>query len=241
MGGELTTLRIVKKEESESIQRIKKELMEIVNLIQFPEEMSKRFYSLYKNLVGSKRSMERNPGLIDKELENQVQFLQDNQSDLAIQLDRLVKAHEIDKTKKMMENRELIKQINKLREQLDKSRKSKGSMRATHTVYNKTGESFNSEQEGDLKEKYNHRIKEKQKQISLIESFSSEINELTKRIEFKSRQKNTDDEVDADADADREDGDREGQQEETTGQLEGDGNTDKRDSIQVQNENDEVN
>jgi len=43
MGNELAELRITKKEESESIQRIKKELMEIVNLIQSPEEMSKRF------------------------------------------------------------------------------------------------------------------------------------------------------------------------------------------------------
>jgi len=43
MGLELSKLRIRKKVESENIQLIKKELMEIVNLIQSPEDMSKRF------------------------------------------------------------------------------------------------------------------------------------------------------------------------------------------------------
>lgn len=125
MGFQLTKLRIIKKEEEESINKIKKELMEIVNLIQSPEEMSRRFASLYKNVVNDKRELEKNPGLIDQELENQVKFLKNNQDDLSIQLDRLVKAHEIDKTKKMMENRKLIEQINLLREQLDFKRKNK--------------------------------------------------------------------------------------------------------------------
>lgn len=148
MGTELTKLRIIKKEEGESIQKIKKELMEIVNLIQFPEEMSKRFYSLYKNLVGSKRSLERNPGLIDQELENQVQFLKNNQEDLSVQLDRLVKAHEIDKTKKMMENRKLIEQISFLRNALNIKRTSKSSnvRKRTKNLNNTFNQTYYTEQ-----------------------------------------------------------------------------------------------
>jgi len=77
--------------------------------------------------VGTKRSLERNPGLIDQELSNQVKFLQHNQADLSVQLDRLIKAHEIDKTTKMADNRNLINQITKLRTELANLRKSKSA------------------------------------------------------------------------------------------------------------------
>lgn len=70
--------------------------------------------------MGNTRSLERNPGLIDQELKNQVEFLIANQKDLSIQLDRLIKAHEIDKTTKMQDNRKLIEQITSIRKDIEK-------------------------------------------------------------------------------------------------------------------------
>lgn len=67
--------------------------------------------------------------MIFEELGNQTDFLKKNQGDLHIQLGRLVKAHEIDKTKKMMENRNLIGEIDQLRSDLEVQRKKKSNAR----------------------------------------------------------------------------------------------------------------
>jgi len=45
-----------------------------------------------------------------------------NQKDLSIQLERLIKAHEIDKTTKMQENRKLIEQITSIRKDIEKNK-----------------------------------------------------------------------------------------------------------------------
>jgi len=65
--------------------------------------------------------------LIFEELGNQTDFLKKNQGDLHVQLGRLVKAHEIDKTKKMMENRGLINEIDQLRLDLKDQREKKST------------------------------------------------------------------------------------------------------------------
>jgi len=89
--------------------------------------------------------------LIFEELGNQTEFLKKNQGDLHVQLGRLIKAHEIDKTKKMMENRNLISEIDELRGELGERRKQKSIARNTRMQsMNQSYQSINTNDKNDL-------------------------------------------------------------------------------------------
>jgi len=140
------------------------------------------FSKFYEKEVGGKRSLERNPDLIFEELGNQTDFLKKNQGDLHIQLGRLVKAHEIDKTKKMMENRNLISEIDQLRADLDIQRKRKSNARNRSNL-NKTYDSGMPDEKQDLAVTYNARLQE----LNYINSVCSELLNKNQSLETKLR------------------------------------------------------